>query len=57
MAATGLVLELLPKIRWPKPIFLHSAYLLGLESLGMYPLGLGLGKDSCEMSYVGFRSG
>ena len=27
----------------PSPIFLHSAYPLGLGSLGRYPVGLGLG--------------
>ena len=40
-----------------QPYFLHSTYPLGLESLGMYPLALGLDYDSCEMSYVGFRFG
>ena len=36
----------------PILIFLHSAYPLGLESLGSYPLGLALGLHSCGTSYV-----
>ena len=38
-----------------QPHLLHSAYPLGLESLGRYPSGLG--KDSCEMRCAGFRFG
>jgi len=41
----------------PNPIFLHSAYPLGLESSRRYPLGLASGEDACETSYVGFRFG
>ena len=41
----------------PNPIFLHSAYPLGLGCLGSYLLCLGLGEDIYGMCYACFRFG